>query len=91
MREFLLLEKLERLFFDGWLQAPAVMFTKEEVLSFITAEKLMQKFSHQSLGNHYQMAMEKVRSVLRHSDKNLIQNIENRSMFSVFMVIPEIH
>jgi predicted DNA-binding transcriptional regulator YafY len=57
---------------------PPVMFTKEEVLSFITAEKLMQKFSHESLGNHYKTAMEKLRSVLRHSDKNLIQNIENQ-------------
>lgn len=57
---------------------PPVMFTKEEVLSFITAEKLMQKFSHQSLGSHYQAAMEKVRSVLRYSDKNLIQNIEKQ-------------
>ncbi|AZA84979.1 transcriptional regulator [Chryseobacterium lactis] len=62
---------------DGY-KLPPVMFTKEEVLSFITAEKLMQKFSHQSLGNHYQTAMEKVRSVLRHSDKNLIQNIEKQ-------------
>jgi len=62
---------------DGY-KLPPVMFTKEEVLSFITAEKLMQKFSHQSLGNHYQTAMEKVRSVLRHSDKSLIQNIEKQ-------------
>jgi len=62
---------------DGY-KLPPVMFTKEEVLSFITAEKLMQKFSHQSLGNHYQTAMEKLRSVLRSSDKNLIQNIENQ-------------
>ncbi|KFF15610.1 helix-turn-helix transcriptional regulator [Chryseobacterium sp. JM1] len=62
---------------DGY-KLPPIMFTKEEVLSFITAEKLMQKFSHQSLGDHYQTAMEKVRSVLRHSDKNLIQNIEKQ-------------
>lgn len=62
---------------DGY-KLPPIMFTKEEILSFITAEKLMQKFSHQSLGNHYQTAMEKVRSVLRHSDKNLIQNIEKQ-------------
>lgn len=62
---------------DGY-KLPPVMFTKEEVLSFITAEKLMQKFSHESLGSHYQTAMEKVRSVLRNSDKNLIQNIENQ-------------
>lgn len=62
---------------DGY-KLPPVMFTKEEVLSFITAEKLMQKFSHESLGNHYKTAMEKLRSVLKHSDKNLIQNIENQ-------------
>lgn len=62
---------------DGY-KLPPVMFTKEEVLSFITAEKLMQKFSHQSLGNHYQSAMEKLKSVLRHSDKNMILNIENQ-------------
>ncbi|MGH1519189.1 helix-turn-helix transcriptional regulator [Chryseobacterium sp. JK1] len=57
---------------------PPIMFTKEEILSFITAEKLMQKFSHQSLGSHYQAAMEKVRSVLKYSDKNLIKNIEKQ-------------
>lgn len=62
---------------DGY-KLPPVMFTKEEVLSFITAEKLMQKFSHQSLGGHYQTAMEKVRSVLKYSDRNLIQNIERQ-------------
>lgn len=62
---------------DGY-KLPPIMFTKEEVLSFITAEKLMQKFSHQSLGSYYQAAMEKVRSVLRNSDKNLIQNIEKQ-------------
>lgn len=62
---------------DGY-KLPPIMFTKEEVLSFITAEKLMQKFSHQSLGSHYQAAMEKVRSVLRNSDKNLIHNIEKQ-------------
>lgn len=69
---------------------PPVMFTKEEVLSFITAEKLMQKFSHQSLGNHYQTAMEKVRSVLRYSDKNLIQNIEKQiDVFNFYNHKPE--
>lgn len=57
---------------------PPVMFTKEEVLSFITAEKLMKKFLHESLGNHYQTAMEKVRSVLKFSDRNLIGHIEKQ-------------
>lgn len=57
---------------------PPVMFTKEEVLSFITAEKFMQKFSHESLGTHYQTAMDKVKSVLKYSDRNMIQHIENQ-------------
>ena len=57
---------------------PPVMFTKEEVLSFITAEKFMQKFSHESLGSHYQTAMDKVKSVLKYSDRNMIQHIESQ-------------
>ncbi len=57
---------------------PPIMFTKEEVLSFITAEKLMKKFAHESLDVHYHSAMEKVKSVLRTSDKKFIQNIENQ-------------
>lgn len=62
---------------DGY-KLPPVMFTKEEVLSFITAEKLMQKFSHESLDSHYNSAMEKVKAVIRNSEKNLVQNLENQ-------------
>lgn len=57
---------------------PPVMFTKEEVLSFITAEKLMQKLSDRGIGTHYESAMQKVKSVLGPSNKDLIQNIENQ-------------
>lgn len=35
---------------DGY-RLPPVMFTREEVSSFIAAEKLMQKFTDPSLGN----------------------------------------
>ncbi len=62
---------------DGY-KLPPVMFTKEEVLSFITAEKLMQKFSHESLDSHYNSAMEKVKAVIRNSEKTMVQNIENQ-------------
>ena len=71
---------------DGY-KLPPVMFTKEEVVSFIAAEKLMQKFSDQSLGKPYQNAMEKLRSVLRYSDKNLIKNVE--SQLDIFDHRPE--
>ncbi|UOE39029.1 helix-turn-helix transcriptional regulator [Chryseobacterium oryzae] len=62
---------------DGY-KLPPVMFTKDEVLSFITAEKLMQHFSHESLGAHYKTAMEKLRSILKYSDKKLLENIEKQ-------------
>jgi len=57
---------------------PPVMFTREEVSSFIAAEKLMQKFTDPSLGNHYASAMFKLKSVLRSNDKDWFSNIESR-------------
>lgn len=57
---------------------PPVMFTKEEVSSFIAAEKLMQKFTDPSLGTHYASAMYKLKSVLRSTDKDWLSNIESK-------------
>lgn len=56
---------------------PPVMFTKEEVSSFIAAEKLMQKFTDPSLGNYYASAMYKLKSVLRSTDKDWLSNIDS--------------
>ncbi|WP_128330370.1 YafY family protein [Apibacter sp. HY039] len=57
---------------------PPVMFSKEEALSFITAEKLMTKFTDQGIGAHYASAMVKIKSVLRSSQKDAVSRIENR-------------
>jgi len=57
---------------------PPVMFTREEVSSFIAAEKLMQKFTDPVLGNHYASAMYKLKSVLRNTDKDWLSNMESR-------------
>lgn len=62
---------------DGY-RLPPVMFTREEVSSFIAAEKLMQKFTDPSLGNHYATAMFKLKSVLKSTDKDYLSNIESR-------------
>ncbi|WP_343695951.1 YafY family protein [Flavobacterium sp.] len=61
---------------------PPVMFTREEVSSFIAAEKLMQKFTDPSLGNHYASAMYKLKSVLRSTDKDWVSNVESRVVMS---------
>jgi predicted DNA-binding transcriptional regulator YafY len=55
---------------------PPVMFTKEEATAFITAEKLVEKLTDNSTDQSYKSAMFKVRSVLRSSEKDLLENIE---------------
>ena len=62
---------------DGY-RLPPVMFTREEVSSFMAAEKLMQKFTDPSLGSHYAAAMYKLKSVLRSTDKDWLSNIESK-------------
>jgi len=56
---------------------PPVMFTREEAGSFITAEKLMKKLTDENLGNHYESAMFKIKSVMRAADKDWLDNLEN--------------
>src|SRR5690606_32155840 len=41
---------------DGY-RLPPVMFSKEEAVSFITAEKLMQHFTDNNLKKHFQSAL----------------------------------
>ncbi len=57
---------------------PPVMFTKEEAGSFVAAEKLMQNFTDKSLGGHYEAAMMKLKSVLRGSEKDWVETLENQ-------------
>lgn len=56
---------------------PPVMFTREEVSSFIASEKLMQKFTDPSLRSQYTSAMYKLKSVLKSTDKDWVSNIES--------------
>ena len=62
---------------DGY-RLPPVMFTREEAGSFVAAEKLMQKFTDKSLGGHYESAMLKLKSVLRGTEKDWVEALENQ-------------
>lgn len=55
---------------------PPVMFTKTEATAFLTAEKLIEKFTDCSIETSYKSAMMKIRAVLRSSEKELLENIE---------------
>lgn len=61
---------------DGY-RLPPIVFTKEEALSFIGAEKLMEKFMDKVLLSDYKSAMYKIRSVLKHDERDSIATIEN--------------
>lgn len=55
---------------------PPVMFTREEAMSFITAEKLMQHFTDKSLGSHFQSSMYKIKAILRWSEKDMFDSLD---------------
>lgn len=56
---------------------PPVMFTREEAASFIAAEKVMPHFTDKSLGSSFNSALAKIKSVLRWSEKDLIDILDS--------------
>lgn len=60
---------------DGY-RLPPVMFTPEEAMAFITAGKLMEKFSDKALTGNFASALYKVKAVLRNTEKDLVNNLE---------------
>lgn len=62
---------------DGY-RLPPVVFTKEEAMSFIGAEKLMEKFTDKKLMSDFKSAMYKIRSVLKHNERDSISAIEDQ-------------
>ncbi len=60
---------------DGY-RLPPVMFTREEAMAFVTAEKLMARFTDNALGQNFTSAMFKVKAVLRGTEKDLVENLE---------------
>ncbi len=54
---------------------PPVMFTREEAIAFLTAEKMVEKLTDPSSRKHYGEAMFKIKSVLRYSEKELLEDM----------------
>ncbi len=57
---------------------PPIMFTKEEAISFLAAQKLMQKFTDKSLGEHYATAMLKIKAILRGKEKDWLAILDTQ-------------
>lgn len=56
---------------------PPVMFTKEEAIAFLTAEKLVEKFTDSSTYEVYQSALFKIKAVLKTDEKDHIDHMDN--------------
>ncbi|PWJ58984.1 putative DNA-binding transcriptional regulator YafY [Dyadobacter jejuensis] len=56
---------------------PPIHFTTDEARSFIAAEKLVQRYTDHGLAENYQSAISKVKAVLRMSEKDMVNDLEN--------------
>ena len=62
---------------DGY-RLPPVMFTKEEATAFLTAGKLAETLTDASTARYHQSAMYKVRAVLKTTEKELLEGMDDR-------------
>ena len=60
---------------DGY-RLPPVMFTREEATAFLTAEKFVEKLTDASIMDHHKSAMYKIRSILKNTEKDLLDSID---------------
>lgn len=60
---------------EGFKLSP-LMFTQKEALSFLIAEKLVHELTDSNSNEHYKSGIEKIRSVMRFADKNMLETME---------------
>lgn len=66
---------------DGY-KLPPVMFTKEEASALLIGEKFMEKLSDASLTKEYRFALDKVRAILRSTEKEHLENLDKNIYIS---------
>ncbi len=60
---------------DGY-KLPPVMFTQEEAVAFLTAEKLVEKLTDTATKTSYQSAMFKIKAVLKRTEKDYLEQLD---------------
>jgi predicted DNA-binding transcriptional regulator YafY len=56
---------------------PPVSFTLDEATTFLTAEKLVEKFTDKKTYLSYQSALFKIKAILRHTEKEYLDNLDD--------------
>ena len=55
---------------------PPVMFNQDEASALLTASKLVQSKTDAGISKHYTTALDKIRAILRHAEKDHIEEID---------------
>lgn len=56
---------------------PSLMFTKEEAMAFLTAEKMIEQLTDVQNSHYFRQGMDKIRAALRMVDKNYIHEMSD--------------
>ncbi|TLX77030.1 YafY family transcriptional regulator [Labilibacter sediminis] len=65
-------------FLNAEYHLPPIMFTKEEASAFLLADKLIGKLSDVQVSQAFESALFKVKSVLKHSEKEHLDNLNSK-------------
>ncbi|MCD8194110.1 MAG: YafY family transcriptional regulator [Tannerellaceae bacterium] len=56
---------------------PSLMFTKEEAMAFLTAEKIIEQLTDSQNSNYFRQGMDKIRAALRTVDKEYLHDMDD--------------
>ena len=56
---------------------PSLMFTKEEAMAFLTAEKMLEKLTDTQNSNYFRQGMDKIRAALKAVDKEYLYEMDD--------------
>ncbi|MDH6305170.1 putative DNA-binding transcriptional regulator YafY [Parabacteroides sp. PF5-5] len=56
---------------------PSLMFTKEEAIAFLTAEKIIEQLTDTQNSNYFRQGMDKIRAALRAVDKRYLHEMDD--------------
>lgn len=56
---------------------PSLMFTKEEAIAFLTAEKIIEQLTDTQNSNYFRKGMDKIRAALRSVDKKYLHDMDD--------------
>lgn len=56
---------------------PSLMFSKEEAIAFLTAEKIIEQLTDTQNSNYFRQGMDKIRAALRAVDKKYLHDMDN--------------